>query len=180
MGCCSGLTSAIKKVVKAPVTLVKKSVDVVRDTVSGDLDIKGAATMALLSPVVAVNTHPREALLAGGAVAAGAYVAGATTAAAAPVAAAPAATGTVLATTGTAVAVKVAEQSISDKALEFVVDSAMQNQIAKNANDFNEPINYDTPSGQQMPNFSGASNQTAMLLAGGLALLVVGSIIAKR
>jgi len=86
---------AVKTTVKVPVKLVKKSADVTKrsirftgkagiktikfagkvakagvdlqkNAIKGKLDIKGAAKMALLNPLIVPVTHPKEALLAAG------------------------------------------------------------------------------------------------------------------
>lgn len=178
MGLLSGVKRAVKRVTKNTKRAVKTSVKVAKKTVTGGLDIKGAATMGLINPVLAVNTHPREALLAGGAVAIGSYAAGATTAAAETTTAA-ASTEAVAASTGAAVVGSAVDKSFSDKAVDFVMDTAMKNQIAKAQTDYGQPDNYAMPQSQGF-NAMGGNNQTALMIVGGVGLLVVGTLIAKK
>ena len=146
--------------------------DTVSSTVTGSLDLAGAATAGLISPELAVNAYPRETLLAGGAVVAGSYLAGAGEAAAGT-----AATGT--AATGTVVAGAIAEKTLGDKAVDFLVESAMKNQAAKDSGFVDGEVVYDSP--RQNTNFNQGLNlnNPVVLGVGGLALVSL-LIVATR
>lgn len=109
-------------------TAVTKASNFAQDNFSlkGALNPVAAIGTALVSPLTAVNLFPRESLLAAGAVGAGSYAAGATaanTAAATASVAAPVAA--------------VAGSTALEKAGEFVVETAIMDQIAKKQNSDN-------------------------------------------